>query len=677
LAQTNTLGAELMALTTNGDLGVGILTPGARVHAVTTVGDAVNGTNNGTTGRGATFAVTNAANVSDAIRAETNGSGASWAIRGISTGTNGAALFQQTNAANTANNVQSTQAGLGRAGFFTNSNAANAANILEATTTGTGFAVRAASTNAVPKALQTAGGVQLTGIGEAANRVLASDATGNATWNTLASVGGVSGTGTLNFLAKWTPNGTTIGNSQLFDDGNNVGIGTVSPNGRLDIANASTTARGAQVINSAATNNSSAIYAQTNNISSTSFFEGTAVSGVMPLNVATTMLSGATTIKGIASTAAAVSQFSGIGVQGVSAAGFGVVGNTNSGIGLAGIGWGTGYGLYTFGKLQFEGQGAATNRIMTSNDANGNATWNTLTSIGGVSGSGTLNFVPKWTPDGTTVGNSQAFDNGIAYSVGSTTPTTDKFYVSDAGGNTWANINQVGTNVGGVSFTRANAYMYDIFLNAANDFNILNYTSGNTPLTIRATNGNVGINQVNPTARLDVNGTFKLADGTQTAGGVLTTDATGNASWQRNIGISLKNLTIAQSIPGTGIGAVINTWATTVYEDGGANFTPGTGEYTITAAGLYEINASIDWLQFTNAATFVFGDIQVNGVTVARSFSNAVAAGSYVSTTALNYQARLSVGDKVRILAGQNSGVAVTLTNAANSTKFNVKFLSR
>ncbi len=395
LSQTNTLGAELMTLTSAGNLGIGTITPAARLHSVSPggvnilaensgTGDAVVGTNTGTSGRGGTFQVTNTLNVSDAIRAETNGSGASWAVRAISTGANGAGLFQQTNAANTANNLQSNQGGLGRAGLFNSTNAASTANAVDINVAGTGFALRAASTNAVPKALQTAGGVQLTGIGEAVNRVLTSDATGNATWNTLASVGAVSGTGTLNFMTKWTPDGSTIGNSQLFDNGTNIGLGTLTPNARLDIANAGAASRGLQILNSVVTNNSSAIFAQTNNITSTSFFEGSAVTGVMPLTVATTMLSGASTVKGIASTNAAISQFSGIGVQGASAAGYGVVGNTNSGVGLAGIGWGTGYGLYTFGKVQIDGLGAAAGRVLTS-DAAGNATWQTVPSISKVS----------------------------------------------------------------------------------------------------------------------------------------------------------------------------------------------------------------------------------------------------------------------------------------------------
>lgn len=43
---------------------------------------------------------------------------------------------------------------------------------------------------------------------------------------------------------------------------------------------------------------------------------------------------------------------------------------------------------------------------------------------------------------------------------------------------------------------------------------------------------NVGIGTSTPNAKLDVNGTFKVADGTQGAGKILTSDATGLASWQ-------------------------------------------------------------------------------------------------------------------------------------------------
>src|SRR5687768_3923155 len=43
---------------------------------------------------------------------------------------------------------------------------------------------------------------------------------------------------------------------------------------------------------------------------------------------------------------------------------------------------------------------------------------------------------------------------------------------------------------------------------------------------------NVGVGTSTPTANLDVNGTFKLSDGTQGDGKILTSDSSGLASWQ-------------------------------------------------------------------------------------------------------------------------------------------------
>jgi hypothetical protein len=88
----------------------------------------------------------------------------------------------------------------------------------------------------IGRALVTSGPLQLTGIGEANNRVLASDPVGNATWKTLASVGAVSGSGTLNYVPKWTPSGTNLGNSQIFDNGFAVGIGPAAPAWNLDVS---------------------------------------------------------------------------------------------------------------------------------------------------------------------------------------------------------------------------------------------------------------------------------------------------------------------------------------------------------------------------------------------------------------------------------------------------------
>ncbi|MBS1511389.1 MAG: hypothetical protein JST86_11150 [Bacteroidetes bacterium] len=70
----------------------------------------------------------------------------------------------------------------GNAGIFEITANTNTNSALIGRTTGTGFAATLSSTNAVPKALKTIGGLQFAGINEAAGKVLTSDAAGNATW---------------------------------------------------------------------------------------------------------------------------------------------------------------------------------------------------------------------------------------------------------------------------------------------------------------------------------------------------------------------------------------------------------------------------------------------------------------------------------------------------------------
>ncbi len=64
------------------------------------------------------------------------------------------------------------------------------------------------------------------------------DAT-NSLWQKVQSGNGsfVTGSGTQNYVTKWNnAAGTTIGNSQIFDNGTNVGINSATPNYKLDVA---------------------------------------------------------------------------------------------------------------------------------------------------------------------------------------------------------------------------------------------------------------------------------------------------------------------------------------------------------------------------------------------------------------------------------------------------------
>jgi hypothetical protein len=167
--------------------------------------------------------------------------GSGWGVYG--TTPSGLGVYGNTNSgtgvygfANTGTGVFGTST-TGNAGSFSNTNAANNSSTLLVTSNGTGWAGDFASTNATTRALRTAGGLQHTGIGEANNRILVSDAVGNATWKDASAIGVVTGSGTLNFVPKWTPTGTNLGNSQIFDNGTSVGINTATPNAayRLEV----------------------------------------------------------------------------------------------------------------------------------------------------------------------------------------------------------------------------------------------------------------------------------------------------------------------------------------------------------------------------------------------------------------------------------------------------------
>ena len=51
---------------------------------------------------------------------------------------------------------------------------------------------------------------------------------------TISTAGIIDGSGTTNYVAKWTDT-DTIGDSQIFDNGTNVGIGTASPAHKVDV----------------------------------------------------------------------------------------------------------------------------------------------------------------------------------------------------------------------------------------------------------------------------------------------------------------------------------------------------------------------------------------------------------------------------------------------------------
>jgi len=86
--------------------------------------------------------------------------------------------------------------------------------------------------------LDIAGTVQMTGFklitSPTNGYVLTSDASGVGTWQA-APGGGIGGSGTINYIPKFTAT-TTLGNSVIYENGSNIGIGTSSPGSKLEVS---------------------------------------------------------------------------------------------------------------------------------------------------------------------------------------------------------------------------------------------------------------------------------------------------------------------------------------------------------------------------------------------------------------------------------------------------------
>ncbi len=83
--------------------------------------------------------------------------------------------------------------------------------------------------------LHTTGGVRFQVLGGSGTALVMTDNNGLLSASTASSAGLVSGSGTLNYVSKFTPDGVSLGNSQIFDNGTNVGIGTASPAQKLHV----------------------------------------------------------------------------------------------------------------------------------------------------------------------------------------------------------------------------------------------------------------------------------------------------------------------------------------------------------------------------------------------------------------------------------------------------------
>ena len=176
--------------------------------------------------------------------------------------------------------------------------------------------------------------------------------------------------------------------------------------------------------------------------------------------------------------------------------------------------------LHVAGSFRLVDGTQAAGRVLTS-DANGVATWQAVAG-GGLPAGGNTQTLRH---DGANwVTNSTLTNNGTEISVGN----DDRIYITK----------------GEIKFTNNFVAHWSIFNrdDAGGKFQINNTgvnfatnTVGTNVFTITPAN-NVGIGTADPTTKLHVAGSFRLVDGTQAAGRVLTSDANGVATWQAAAG---------------------------------------------------------------------------------------------------------------------------------------------
>jgi hypothetical protein len=182
--------------------------------------------------------------------------------------------------------------------------------------------------------------------------------------------------------------------------------------------------------------------------------------------------------------------------------------------------------------------GTEQNDYILKSDSNGVASWTPLSSVG-ISGS--ASYIPKFTGT-SSLGNSRFSDNGVNGFYGTTTQ-----YVSFiSGGNTWLTLTRSQSTM---NFILGNPQTFQLGqIQSTNTVGLsiesAGYTSFNTGLTytekMRITStGNVGIGLTAPSTTLHIyatqSGAFRLEDGTQGNGYILTSDANGVATWTASI----------------------------------------------------------------------------------------------------------------------------------------------
>ena len=287
-------------------------------------------------------------------------------------------------------------------------------------------------------------------------------------------------------------------------------------------------------------------------------------------------------------------------------------------------------------KLKINGGSGTDGQVLTTDGAGGIA-WETSPGAGSVDGSGTANYIPKWT-DSDTIGNSTIYTDGQDVAIGST--------AFGVGGTIDLSIGNPGSTAGGITLWNTTSGVHSIGFGDANSGTAryegyLEYSHADNSMRfgtlhaerMRINNlGYVGINTTTPAIYLHSHGSALIGRTSGTTGGytlssydlVLSNGSSGTVILLYNSAGAFQSSLIKYDTNCLKLGLNNSSTANAIWTTTAVNVgSVGVGIGTVTPGGLLEVYA---------AAGLVASHVK-SGTVISRLTANSSASDAVVGTS--------------------------------------------